>query len=103
MSSRRQKSYDARSRGAVMPARSRDHSSRYMARSAPAGQLGQRWHGAEPPVPPGVDLDSASQVRPVEVGPQGVQEHELGVGGLPGEKVGQALLAAGADEQVDVG
>jgi len=30
-------------------------------------------------------------------------EVELGVGDLPEQKVGEALLAAGADEEADVG
>src|SRR5438270_10699036 len=37
-----------------------------------------------------------------EVGPQLVAEDELGVGRLPEQVVGQALLAAGADDEVGV-
>ena len=41
-------------------------------------------------------------VRP-EVRPEGVAGVELGVGGLPDEEVREALLAAGADDEVRVG
>jgi hypothetical protein len=39
----------------------------------------------------------------VEVGPVDRQEHELGVGHLPQHEIGQALLAAGADQQIGIG
>ena len=39
----------------------------------------------------------------VEVGPQRGNEDELGIGRLPQQEVAGALLAGGADEQVDVG
>src|SRR5690606_4428051 len=54
-------------------------------------------------VPGGVDLAGVPEVPAVEVGPEGVQEDELGVGRLPEQEVGEPLLAGGADEQVDVG
>src|SRR5690348_9547319 len=38
-----------------------------------------------------------------EIGPQRRREHQLGVGGLPEQEVADALLAAGADEQVGIG
>src|SRR5471032_1376058 len=39
----------------------------------------------------------------VEGGPQGVDEHQHGVGALPEQEVADALLAAGADQQVGIG
>src|SRR5436305_4158939 len=38
-----------------------------------------------------------------EVGPQGVDEHQLGVGALPEQEIADALFAAGADQQVGIG
>src|SRR2546428_177552 len=46
-------------------------------------------------------LDRARQLGGVEVGPQHAREDELGVGALPQQEVGHALLAAAADEEVD--
>ena len=42
------------------------------------------------------------EVVGVEVRPHPVGEVELGIGALPQQEIGQALLAAGADEQIDV-
>src|SRR4051812_45109012 len=42
------------------------------------------------------------QVAAVHVGPQHVEEHHLGVRRLPQQEVARALLAGGAQEQVDV-
>ena len=42
------------------------------------------------------------EVVAVEVGPQPLGEVELGVGAFPQQEVRQPLLAAGADQQVDV-
>src|SRR6266852_237336 len=39
----------------------------------------------------------------VEVGPETVGDEDLGVGDLPEEEVGDALLAGGADDEVRVG
>src|SRR6185369_2955082 len=38
-----------------------------------------------------------------EVGPQAIEEHQLGVGRLPQQEIADPLLAAGADHQVRVG
>ena len=38
----------------------------------------------------------------IEVRPQAVDEVQLGVGAFPQQKIAQALLAAGADQQVDI-
>ena len=46
--------------------------------------------------------DRRAQVVGAEVGPQGVDEAELGVGAFPQQEIGQPLLAAGADEEIDV-
>ena len=43
-----------------------------------------------------------SQVLCVEVRPQRVEEAKLGVGAFPQQEIRQTLLAAGADEKVDV-
>ena len=45
--------------------------------------------------------DGGAQIVGAEVGPQSVDEAELGVGALPQQEVGQPLLAAGADEEID--
>src|SRR5215470_16509588 len=38
-----------------------------------------------------------------EVGPQGAAEHQLSIGRLPQQKIADALIAAGADQQVRFG
>src|SRR5215216_53622 len=38
-----------------------------------------------------------------EIRPQRVDEHQLGIGTLPEQKIADALLAAGADQQVGIG
>src|SRR5437016_7295674 len=43
------------------------------------------------------------QLRRAEVGPHGVGEVQLGIGGFPQEEVREPLLAAGANQEVDVG
>jgi hypothetical protein len=47
----------------------------------------------ETAVAAGVDLDGLPQVPAVEIGEQGVQEDQLGIGGLPEQEVRRALLA----------
>src|SRR5689334_1014969 len=47
--------------------------------------------------------DGALEVLLAEVGPQRVDEHQLGVGTLPEQEIADALLAAGADQQVGIG
>src|SRR5689334_20484624 len=44
--------------------------------------------------------DRPLQMLLAEVGPQRVDEHQLGVGTLPQQEIADALLAAGADQQV---
>src|ERR1700683_1453402 len=62
-----------------------------------------RLGAAVAPVPARVDLARVPQVPPVEVGEQRVQEHELGVRGLPDQEVGGPLVPRRANEQVDIG
>ena len=40
---------------------------------------------------------------PVEIGPERVEKHQFGIGGLPEQEVRKALLARGPDEKVDLG
>ena len=51
---------------------------------------------AEAALAPGVGLDGGPQVAPVDGRPGFVEERQLGVGRLPQEEIGQALLAGGA-------
>ena len=51
-----------------------------------------RLGAAVAPVPAGVDLARVPQVPPVKVREQGVQEHHLGIRGLPEQEVGRPLL-----------
>ena len=46
--------------------------------------------------------DGRAQIVGAEIGPQRIDEAQLGVGRLPQQEVGQPLLAAGADDKVDV-
>src|SRR5690606_22247716 len=39
----------------------------------------------------------------IEIGPVQIEKHEFAVGGLPHQKVGQALLAAGANDEIGIG
>src|SRR5258708_1028507 len=39
----------------------------------------------------------------VEIGPEAVDEMQLRVGAFPEQEVAEALLAAGADQEIDVG
>src|SRR5215467_15805595 len=43
-----------------------------------------------------------AEISGAEVGPERVDEAELGVGAFPEQEVGQPLLAAGADQEIDV-
>ena len=47
--------------------------------------------------------DRRVERRGVEVGPQRIGEIELGVGELPEQEIADALLAAGADEEIGLG
>src|SRR5688572_3537776 len=58
---------------------------------------------AEAPLAPAVRRDRLVERRAVEIGPQRLGEIKLGVGELPQQKVGDALLAPGADEKIGLG
>ena len=58
---------------------------------------------AEAALAPAVRGDRGVERRGVEVGPQRLGEVELGVRELPQQEVADALLAAGADEEVGLG
>src|SRR6478672_9285353 len=47
--------------------------------------------------------DGPFEMLLAEVGPQGVDEHQLGIGALPEQEIADALLAAGADQEVGIG
>src|SRR5574341_321137 len=66
------------------------------------GGDGSGPQSAEAPLAPAKLGHGVFQVLPVEVRPQLRCEVQLRVGGLPKQKVAQALLAAGADQQVDL-
>src|SRR5580704_7976605 len=55
------------------------------------------------PLAPAELGDRLFQVLLAEIRPQRVDEHQLGVGTLPQHEIADALLAAGADQQVGVG
>ena len=62
-----------------------------------AGLLG-RWDrvrlgAAVPAVAAGEDLAGVPQVPAIEIRPERIEKHQLGIGGLPEEEVGKALLA----------
>ena len=47
--------------------------------------------------------DGFEEMEAAEVGPEAVSDEDLGIGDLPEEEVGDALLAGGADDEVGVG
>src|SRR3974377_443625 len=55
-----------------------------------------------PTLPAAEFVDRLFQVALGEIGPQGLGEDQLGIGALPEQKVADALLATGADQQVRV-
>src|ERR1700738_5131117 len=58
---------------------------------------------AEPAFAAAVLLDRAFQRRAIEVRPVHRREHELRIGRLPEQEVGEPLLARGADDEVGIG
>src|SRR6516165_11217006 len=72
-------------------------------RSFTASRSGPRYQSAEPALAAPVFGDRGLEGRAVEIGPVGRNEDELAVGGLPQQKIRQALLAAGADNEIGVG
>src|ERR1700759_808989 len=59
--------------------------------------------GAVAALPRGVQLDGLPEREAVDVRPEDVGEHHLGVRRLPQHEVGQPLLAGGAPHEVGVG
>ena len=55
------------------------------------------------PLAPWNSRNRLVQMLLAEIRPQRVDEHQLGVGALPEQEIADALLAAGADQQVRVG
>ena len=47
--------------------------------------------------------DGFEEMEAVEVGPEAIGDVDLGVGDLPEEEVGDALLAGGTDDEIGVG
>src|SRR5438874_1118848 len=47
--------------------------------------------------------DRLLQVAAPEIRPKGLGEHQLGIGALPEQEIADALLAAGADQQIGIG
>ena len=55
------------------------------------------------PITSGVRLDRSPKITAVEVRPQSIKKHQLGVRALPQQEVGRPLLPRRADEEIDVG
>src|SRR5262249_22885884 len=66
-------------------------------------QRRQRANPAEAPLAAMEIRKRGGEIGGAEVGPQRVDETELGVRGFPEQEIGQPLFAARADEQIDVG
>src|SRR4051794_2692022 len=64
---------------------------------------GSACAGTVTPLPPAEFADGLGQGFGVVIGPEHVLEDELGIGRLPEQEVGQALLARGADDEVGIG
>src|SRR6267378_100124 len=62
-----------------------------------------RAEAAEAPVPPAVVLERAAQSPLIEVRPKAIAEMEFCKRAFPQQKVAEAPLAAGANQQVDFG
>src|SRR5712692_6501393 len=77
--------------------------------AAPAGELpltsrpGARDEAAEAALAPAEFKNGVLERGAIEIGPIDRHEDELAVGRLPHQEVRQALLAAGADDQIGIG
>src|SRR5438876_1036195 len=69
----------------------------------PRSGAGLRSKTAKAPLAPAVFRNRFLERGTVEVGPVNRNEHQLTVSRLPKQEVGQALLTAGADDEVGVG
>src|SRR5437899_4778780 len=58
---------------------------------------------AEPPSPARVRAERLAEVALAEVGPEPVDEHELGIRKLPEHEVGDAELSGGSNQKVRIG
>src|SRR5690349_12265260 len=58
--------------------------------------------GTESPLASGVFRQRRREVLRPEIGPQHIEEHQFGVGGLPQQEIGQPLLAGGPDDQIRI-
>ena len=69
----------------------------------PALRLGRRRlrHSSESALSPTEFAHGGGQIARVELGPHAACEDEFGVSAFPQKKVAQALLAAGADQQIN--
>src|SRR5207244_13474826 len=61
------------------------------------------WQPAEAALSPAEFADRRGEIGGADIRPVAVAEVELGVRALPQQEVAEALLAAGADEEIDVG
>src|SRR5215213_7675784 len=72
------------------------------ARCRNAGSNALPGGSAISPLAPVVLAQCVAQVLIAEIGPAEGHEHELGVGELPQQEIADALLSAGADQEVRV-
>src|SRR5262249_11404584 len=68
-----------------------------------ASRSGACHQPAEPALAAPIFGDRRLERATVEIGPIGRNEYEFAVGGLPHQEIRQALLAAGADDEVWIG
>src|ERR1700757_774415 len=59
--------------------------------------------GGIAPVAAMISPDGGPEARPLEAGPQAIEKDQLRIGALPEQEVADALLAAGADQEIGVG
>ena len=71
-------------------------------RSGPGRNGPGRGHAPEPAFACRELGERGGEGRAIEIRPQDRQEHELAVGGLPEQEIGQPLLARSADDQVGI-
>ena len=99
--SRRTRGRPARAAPAPRPRSPAGRRSRPATRRAGAGGL--RRAGRQTAAPGAHTRPAPRRNGSAEIGPQHVEEHQLGIGRLPQQEVRQPLLAGGADDQVGVG
>ncbi len=57
---------------------------------------------AEPPVSAAEFRQCFGKISGVEIGPQALRKMQFRIGTFPKQKIGKTLLAAGADQKVDI-